>query len=181
MSETWRPIPDFPGYDVSDQGRVRSYYQRVKGGIGRQRLAAEPQRILNPSLRGGYFTVSLYGNNTKTTVKIHQLVMQVFVGPCPEGMEVCHGDGNPQKNHLGNLRYDTHQANMQEAETTGLPKGCISMRRFFTDEEALEIRHARAAGRTLAALAQERKVSITTISTLCLGKFYQNVGGPITT
>ncbi|WP_248099523.1 HNH endonuclease signature motif containing protein [Corynebacterium kefirresidentii] len=43
--------------------------------------------------------------------KVHRLVMAAFVGPCPDGMEVCHNDGNPANNYVGNLRYDTHQAN----------------------------------------------------------------------
>jgi hypothetical protein len=28
--ERWLPVPGFPGYDVSDQGRVRSYWRKVR-------------------------------------------------------------------------------------------------------------------------------------------------------
>lgn len=42
---------------------------------------------------------------------VHRLVLEAFVGPCPEGMEGCHGDGDPTNNSLGNLRWDTATSN----------------------------------------------------------------------
>jgi hypothetical protein len=32
--EVWRPIEGFPGYEVSNQGRVRSYFGWMGGGAG---------------------------------------------------------------------------------------------------------------------------------------------------
>jgi hypothetical protein len=37
--------------------------------------------------------------------------MESFVGPCPDGLEVCHNDGNPENNKLSNLRYGTQSSN----------------------------------------------------------------------
>ena len=37
--------------------------------------------------------------------------MLCFVGEPPKGYVVCHNDGNPFNNSLGNLRYDTHLEN----------------------------------------------------------------------
>jgi hypothetical protein len=34
-------------------------------------------------------------------------VMLAFVGPCPEGMETRHLDGDPANNHRSNLKYGT--------------------------------------------------------------------------
>lgn len=45
----------------------------------------------------------------------HRMVAEAFLGPCPKGLEVCHGDGNPINNRVGNLRYDTHRNNMLDA------------------------------------------------------------------
>lgn len=42
---------------------------------------------------------------------VHRLVMAAFVGPCPDGIEVCHNNGNPADNRLSNLRYGTHSEN----------------------------------------------------------------------
>jgi hypothetical protein len=40
--------------------------------------------------------------------------MAAFVGPCPEGMEVCHNNGDPTDNRMENLRYGTHSSNEQD-------------------------------------------------------------------
>lgn len=38
---------------------------------------------------------------------VHLYVLETFVGPRPEGMQACHGDGDPANNRLSNLRWDT--------------------------------------------------------------------------
>lgn len=45
---------------------------------------------------------------------VHRLVLMAFVGPCPEGMEGCHADGNRANNSLVNLRWDTREANEKD-------------------------------------------------------------------
>jgi hypothetical protein len=45
---------------------------------------------------------------------VHDLVLLAFVGPKPEGLEVCHGNDVKADNRLQNLRYDTRSANAQE-------------------------------------------------------------------
>jgi hypothetical protein len=47
------------------------------------------------------------------------MVLEAFVGPSPEGMEACHRDDVPANNHLSNLRWDTHRANLREASRNG--------------------------------------------------------------
>ena len=36
------------------------------------------------------------------TRSVGRLVLEVFVGPCPPGMEACHNDGDPHNNWLDN-------------------------------------------------------------------------------
>lgn len=38
--------------------------------------------------------------------------MLAFIGPPPEGMEVCHNNGNPRDNRVVNLRYDSTRQNI---------------------------------------------------------------------
>lgn len=61
------------------------------------------KRFLRTHLRpeGHYARVSLRGKS----VYVHAVVMLSWVGPCPEGQEVDHVDGNARNNHLSNLRY----------------------------------------------------------------------------
>lgn len=41
--------------------------------------------------------------------------MAAFAGPCPEGLEVRHLDGDPANNRLTNLCYGTHSENVQDS------------------------------------------------------------------
>lgn len=54
--------------------------------------------------------MNLYG----TSRRVHLLVLEAFVGPCPPGLEGCHTNGDGLDNKLTNLRWDTHAANMQD-------------------------------------------------------------------
>ena len=56
-TEQWKSIPGYEGYEVSDQGRVRSYH-KILGKKG-QCILDTPQRILKPYDRKGYKQVSL--------------------------------------------------------------------------------------------------------------------------
>jgi hypothetical protein len=115
LGEEWRPVVGWEGYYVvSNQGRVKSLPRITPGGthiMGKLRQPAMQGRG-NPYwqihlMRGGK-------ENGMYRVAVHRLVMESFVGPCPEGMEVCHINGNGFDNRLENLRYDTHANNMAE-------------------------------------------------------------------
>ena len=104
MPETWKPIPGFPGYDVSDQGQVRSYYKRV-GGDAKWELSDTPQRIMAGATdKRGVRLMVMRSAGLSHIRTVHSLVMLSFIGPRPEGLEVCHYDGNPSNNHLDNLQ-----------------------------------------------------------------------------
>ena len=119
MKEKWIPVPGYEGiYEVSDRGQVRSLDRTTAGPGG------FPKRIKGTILAqsthpNGYKRVNLYKGGKALTRGVHQIVMLGFVGPVPEGMEVCHNDGNPANNSLENLRYDTLSANQQEIVAHG--------------------------------------------------------------
>lgn len=110
--ERWLPIPDWPIYEASDDGRIRSIprFTRAKNGsVMRRRGVTLKQR---PD-RDGYPTVSLRNSSLKLqkTRKVATLVAITFIGPRPPGLEVCHNDGDKGNSRLSNLRYDTPSAN----------------------------------------------------------------------
>lgn len=102
---SWATIEDFPLYEVSSHGEVRN---RETGKL----------RSLSPD-RWGYLKLSLSRDGKLFTRKVHRLVLESFVGPCPAGLEGCHGDGDKRNNSIENLRWDTHQANMDDLIKTG--------------------------------------------------------------
>lgn len=111
MSETWRVIPGFPNYEVSDQGQIRS--RRRRGSSG---------GALIPSLdRHGYGRVHMYDTTGKrVNLTVHKVVLLAFVGPRPAThTHIRHLDGNPRNNRLENLRYGTVSENQRDAVTHG--------------------------------------------------------------
>jgi len=105
--EQWRPILDYEGiYEVSNLGRVRSLSRYRSNG---RQLSG---RVLRPGRIGrGYRVVSLCYDGEGQTRRIHRLVLEAFVSPCPEGKECAHLDGDPSNNQLENLAWVTEKEN----------------------------------------------------------------------
>jgi len=79
MAEIWKPISGFPGYEVSDQGDVRSFKKRSGN---KWIVADDPQRILKPSAnRHGYRGAGLCHDGKLHYVRVADLVMEAFCGP----------------------------------------------------------------------------------------------------
>jgi hypothetical protein len=113
--EIWAAIPSRPGYEASDQGRIRSVDRLITESTGKTRR--HRGRVLRTTvLPNGYhhtFTGAGMGGY------VHRLVLEAFVGPCPPGMEACHGIGGREDNRLTNLRWDTHLANVADTVRQG--------------------------------------------------------------
>jgi len=169
--ERWLPVVGFPGYEVSECGRVRSYKVDSSG-----KLARKPQRILKGgNSHGNYPSVCLCNSGEQRSFHIHRLVTEAFLGACPDGLEVCHNDGNPQNNHLENLRYDTHLSNVHDAMES---EGWRPEKRKLSDDQAIEVRILRFQGRYIDELALRFGVSKSVIRSICIGRTYSEVGGP---
>jgi hypothetical protein len=146
--EEWKAIPGFPGYEVSDRGRVRSYFQRKgRQWKGAWKHAEAPQRIIKPRISRGYLTVSLCRDGKRHTVDIHRLVLLAFIGPCPPGMEACHGDGVRHHCTLNNLRWDTTSNNHLDKREHGTDsRGEKSGKAKLTDDQVIKIREMASKG-----------------------------------
>jgi HNH endonuclease/NUMOD4 motif len=109
--EQWLPIADYEGlYEVSDLGRVRSLPRETTSGLRGGKIL-KPQ----PTNNFGHLKAHLSRNSKVKQVTIHRLVLAAFVGPCPEGMEVRHLNGNAGDNRLSNLAYGTKTENVYDA------------------------------------------------------------------
>lgn len=60
------------------------------------------------------YVVRLTNNKQSVNKLAHRLVLETFIGPCPEGMEACHNNGDGFNNTLDNLRWDTQKANGED-------------------------------------------------------------------
>lgn len=121
QSETWRDIPGYEGYyQASDLGGIKSLRRVIMRSNGSPQTIRE--RILKPAFDTfGYLHVVLNApDKSIKTFRVHRLVMWAFNGPTPDGLEICHNDGEHTNNRLDNLRFDTHAANMADTVTHGV-------------------------------------------------------------
>lgn len=117
MREIWKPIEGYDGiYEVSNKGRVRSYYNNKHG------MRKKPRII--KGLSGLYETVALRKNGKNNTQNVHRLVAQAFI-PNPNNLkEVNHIDGNKKNNIVTNLEWVSHKSNMVHASIHHLYGQC---------------------------------------------------------
>lgn len=106
-TEQWREIPGSEGcYDVSDFGRVRSWYYN-KG------WQTTPLYRKSSASKLGYVYYRLWIGDKPKNYAAHRLVMLAFVGPST--MEPNHKNGDKSNNRIDNLEYMTHADNIQHS------------------------------------------------------------------
>lgn len=105
LPATAEPLNGFPGYFVTPEGQVWSI--KDHGGAQDMRTA----HVLAGSLSKGYPRVTLTAAGRRRRFFVHRLVAETFLGPCPDGLEVAHLNGNRRDSRLSNLRYVTRCEN----------------------------------------------------------------------
>lgn len=199
-----KAIDGFPGYSVSDMGDVFSTmpsyrYCHVKS---RRKLAQEkhaagyrvvhlstsnPGTPLNPVMNGKKAAMVRWHKakiekSPDRMVKrfVHRLVLEAFVGKCPDKMHARHLNGNPSDNRVENLAWGTRSENMMDRVRHGTSnRGERHGMAKVTKEIALKIRaEGRLAnkrvrrcdnGGNYKAIAKKYGVSIGTVESITLG------------
>jgi hypothetical protein len=94
--EIWKDI-GIQKYAISNIGNIKG---------------ADGIRLLKPYYnRKGYINIDLYNNGIRKHKKIHQLVLEAFVGPRPNGFDIDHINRIRDDNRLENLRYCSKSEN----------------------------------------------------------------------
>ena len=158
-SVEFRLIPGFgDAYRIGSDGSFWS--RRRRGGLGEWKL------VQGTRDGDGYRCVWLRGG-AKRCHKIHRLVLECFVGPCPDGMWARHLNGKPADNRLSNLKWDTPSNNARDRIKHGTQytpwKGERNHKGKLTKQKVLEIRGKCAAGQSQYSLAKEYGVCSSTI------------------
>lgn len=90
MIETWLPVPNFPGYEISNLGRCRNKYKRIL------------KKYINPG--NGYVVRRLSCKGKWSQFYMHRLVAQLFI-PNPDNL--------PQVNHKNGIKDDNRVENLE--------------------------------------------------------------------
>jgi hypothetical protein len=99
-------MPDYPGYAVTSDGWVWSDTPSKGNPEGRW--------LTQLSDRHGLLTVTLRVDNANVKRYVHELVLETFVGPVPEGSVARHKTINTLWNDLENLEYGPRQKQYEE-------------------------------------------------------------------
>ena len=100
-----RSIPGFPDYHIDEFGNTYS----TKYGD----MRPLKQQIVGSSGKT-YYHVQMRRNGRYYQEYVGGLVLLAFVGPCPTGMQVCHGPNGKHDNSLSNLSWGTPSKNNKE-------------------------------------------------------------------
>lgn len=169
--ERWKPVAGWEGwYEVSDRGRIR----RIASASG-TRAGLE----LKPNYKRGYPCVGLQRNNgPRIWRSVHRLLLLTFVGPCPNGMESRHLNGQRDDCRLDNLCWGTKKQNMADKRLHG------TMARFpgeengnarLTKKDVRKIRLMCKRGSTQRFIAKKFGISFQHVSDIVLRKRWVHI------
>lgn len=161
-NERWLPIAGWEGlYSVSDLGRIRSEARVVLYVTGKSQTVRE--RILSPAVKArGHMSVQLYRGQKGKRMHVHRAVAIAFIGPQPSPLhEVAHNDGDPGRNCVSNLRWDTRSGNHKDKVAHGTHnRGERHPLHKITDAQ---VRSIRADARRAKTIADEYGICAATV------------------
>lgn len=166
-----RPIPGHPDYLVGPDGSI---WSRRKWR-GNQNGEVRPIKVQKHSRGYRCFTACL-GGDREVSLLVHVCVLEAFVGPCPDGQEARHLDGDRANNRLDNLAWGTNADNHDDRRRHGtIPAGASHPSAKMSEADVVEARRLRADGMTLQAIADRLGRKRTTISSAVNGHSWQGL------
>jgi len=167
--EIWKDIPGYEAiYQVSNLGRIR----RLSGSY-----KCHKNRMIKPATKKtGYRIVSLWKDNKQKMHRVCKLVLETFIGPCPEGMECRHLNGKSNNDNLTNLRYGTKQENINDKIMHGtIVKGSMVWNSKLKESDIPNIKNLINSGLSDIEIGRIFKVSYATIYDIRKNKTWSHV------
>lgn len=147
MPMVYRPVGGDRGYKVGLDGTVWTCLMKIGRGKGKGTnwVPGKQWVKLKPApARGGYVRVKIRGRKRP----VHQLVLETFVGKCPDGMQARHLNGMRTDNRRSNLAWGTKKENENDKISHGTwPEGEKNGHARLTESDVVNIRRISAIGR----------------------------------
>lgn len=153
--EIWKPIPNYPRYQLSNLGRVQG-----------------PNKILKPTIdRDGYAQVGLYKNGKGKTHKIHVLMCIVYHPDTHfPGAYALHRNHVRWDNKEGNVYWGTQSQNMIDMVEAGRnTPGDKHWNSIMNWDKVRELRRRVAGGESATAVGKEFGITQPTASDIIRG------------
>ena len=111
-----KEIKNFENYTINKDGEIKN---------------KRTGRILKQFISDGRVRINLSKDKKSYSLRVHQLLAEVFIGDIPDGYVVDHKDNNPLNNKLDNLQIITIRKNLtkdkyRKGKTSKYPGVCIS-------------------------------------------------------
>ena len=174
MTVDYRAIAGFPGYRIGSDGSVWSC--RTKHGEFKESW----HRVQCSRRRKQRYLTACFREGGKNHVRyVHRLVLEAFVGPCPEGLECRHRNGNPSDNRLENLCWGTHAENVADKQSHGtVLRGSNVPGAKLTERDIIIVHRLYDQGITQEVIGFAFGVTQTAIGDIVRGDQWQHVPKP---
>ena len=156
--EIWRCVVGYPGYEVSNLGKIR----------GNKGFGKWPKRIITPiNNTDGYPTVKLSYNKTRKKQPVHKLVLNAFARKRKRNECASHLNGNKEDNRAINLVWETLKDNMNRKRLHNtMPNGERNGSAILSEIDVKNIRNLCLSGHTFTSVGVKYGVTRTNIANI---------------
>lgn len=114
----FRPIEGFPNYCVTTEGII---WSQLLGGKRNSRKTGSWHKLALRETNSGYIRCELYKFDRIRPYyfRVHTLVLNSFMSERLNGTECRHINGNRHDNRITNIKWSTHEENMNDRSSHG--------------------------------------------------------------